>query len=304
MNVRGRLLLVLVLLGFRFLPTASADAALVFQTDFGVKDGAVAAMKGVAFGVNPHLKQFDLTHEIPPFNIWEAAYRLKQTVPYWPAGTVFVNVVDPGVGTERRSVVARTKAGHYIVGPDNGSLTFLAESPGLAEVRVIDTARQRLPGSADSYTFHGRDVFAFVGAKLASGKLAFADVGPRATNEPVRLSHQKPSLTNGVLAGTVAILDPNYGNVWSNIPKSLVEQSGLKPGDRVRYRLLKAGVKVHAGEAPFVTTFGDVKEGEPLVFLNSLLELSFALNQDSFAKKFGIGSGPEWTVEVRRVGTQ
>ena len=86
------------------------DAALVFQTDVGLNDGAVSAMKGVAFGVNRELKRFDLTHEIPLFNVWEAACRLKQTVTYWPAGTVFLNVVDPGVGTGRRVVVAKTKA--------------------------------------------------------------------------------------------------------------------------------------------------------------------------------------------------
>lgn len=276
-----------------------ADAALVFQTDFGLKDGAVAAMKGVAFGVNPQLRQFDLTHEIPPFNVWDAAHRLKQTVPYWPAGTVFVNVVDPGVGTERRAVVAKTKDGHYVVGPDNGALTFLAEAPGLAEVRVIDTERQRLPGSAASYTFHGRDVFAYVGAKLASGRLAFRDVGPRATNGPVRLPYQMPAFTNGILLGTVTVLDPNYGNVWSNLPRPLVEQAGLKPGVRVSYRFLQGGREVAAGEAPFATAFGEVKPGEPLVFLNSLLELAFALNQGDFAKKHGIGSGPDWTVEVK-----
>src|SRR6267142_5877806 len=108
---------------------------VVFQSDFGLKDGAVSAMKGVAMGVSTDLKLFDLTHEIPAYNIWEAAYRLQQTVPYWPVGTVFVSVVDPGVGTERKSVVLRTKAGQYIVTPAKGTLTMIAESLGIAEVR-------------------------------------------------------------------------------------------------------------------------------------------------------------------------
>src|SRR5882672_7118792 len=92
-----------------------AQHALVIQTDFGTKDGAVAAMKGVAFGVDPHQAIFDLSHENTPYDIWEAAYRLKQSATFWPAGTVFVSVVDPGVGTERASIVLQTKSGHFFV---------------------------------------------------------------------------------------------------------------------------------------------------------------------------------------------
>ena len=106
---------------------ALAQRALVLQTDFGVKDGAVAAMRGVAFGVSPKLAIFDLSHENTPFDLWEAAYRLKQTVPYWPAGKGFVSVVDPGVGTERKSIVLETRTGHFFVGPDNGTFTFVDE---------------------------------------------------------------------------------------------------------------------------------------------------------------------------------
>src|SRR4249919_361349 len=130
---------------------------VVFQSDFGLKDGAVSAMKGVAMGVSSDLKLFDLTHEIPAYNIWEAAYRLEQTVPYWPPGTVFVSVVDPGVGTSRKSVVLKTNSGQYIVTPDNGTLTLVAKSLGIAEIRQIDEAVNRRKDSQKSYTFHGRD---------------------------------------------------------------------------------------------------------------------------------------------------
>ena len=105
--------------------------AVVFQTDFGLKDGAVAEMKGVALSVEPSLQLFDITHEIPSYNIWEAAYRLNQAAPFWPKGTVFVAVVDPGVGTERKSVVLKTRSGHYFVSPDNGTLTLVAKNLGL-----------------------------------------------------------------------------------------------------------------------------------------------------------------------------
>ena len=149
------------------------NGIVVFQSDFGLKDGAVSAMKGVAMGVSPALKLFDLTHDIPAYNIWEAAYRLHQTVPYYPKGTVFVSVCDPGVGTERHSVVLLTKTGHYIVTPDNGTLTLVAEHLGIGQVRQIDEAINRLLNSNQSYTFHGRDVSAYTAARLASHTIRF-----------------------------------------------------------------------------------------------------------------------------------
>lgn len=120
---------------------------LVLQTDFGLKDGAVATMKGVAMKVSADLKIFDLTHEIPAYDIWQAAYRLNQTADYWSSGTVFVSGVDPGVGSSRKYIVARTKSGHYFVAPDNGTLTLTAISLGIDEVRIIDEKANRLPGS-------------------------------------------------------------------------------------------------------------------------------------------------------------
>ena len=106
-----------------------AQSPLVLQTDFGLADGSVAAMKGVALTIEPRLVIHDLTHQIPPYDIREAALRLRQTIPWWPQGTVFVSVVDPGVGTERRAVVVRTRSGHYVVTPDNGTLTWVADCP-------------------------------------------------------------------------------------------------------------------------------------------------------------------------------
>src|SRR5580692_8866870 len=134
-----------IYLGLFSLSAQAQNQIVVFQSDFGLKDGAVSAMKGVAMGVSSDLKLFDLTHEIPAYNIWEAAYRLQQTVPYWPAGTVFVSVVDPGVGTDRKSVVLKTTTGQFIVTPDNGTLTLIAESLGIAEIREIDETVNRRP---------------------------------------------------------------------------------------------------------------------------------------------------------------
>ena len=161
---------------------------VVFQSDFGLKDGAVSAMKGVAMGVSTDLKLYDLTHEIPAYNIWEAAYRLEQTARYWPAGTVFVSVVDPGVGTTRKSVVLRTKSGQFIVTPDNGTLTLVSQSLGIDQIREIDEAVNRRKDSQKSYTFHGRDVYAFTAARLAAGVITFEQVGPLLPKKVVTLS--------------------------------------------------------------------------------------------------------------------
>src|SRR5205085_11455676 len=162
------------------------------------------AMKGVAMGVDSSLKLFDLTHEIPAYNIWEAAYRLEQTVPYWPAGTVIVSVVDPGVGTDRKSVVLKTKAGHFIVTPDNGTLTLIAASEGINAIREIDETVNRRAGSEKSYTFHGRDVYAYTAARLAAGTINFEEVGKLLPNEVVNIPFQKASIENARIKGTIA----------------------------------------------------------------------------------------------------
>jgi S-adenosylmethionine hydrolase len=278
----------------------SQNKIVVFQSDFGVKDGAVSAMKGVASGVSPDLKLYDLTHEIPAYNIWEAAYRLQQTVPYWPAGTVFVSVVDPGVGTTRKSVVLKTSTGQFIVTPDNGTLTLVAESLGIAEVREIDEAVNRRKDSQKSYTFHGRDVYAYTGARLAAGAITYEQVGPVLPKEVVKIPYQQATLVNGKLKGNISILDVQYGNIWTNISGDLLNQLHPQYGDILHVSFFHNGKKVYEGDAPYSQTFGAVAKGKPLSYLNSLLQLSFALNQGSFAKTYHIGSGSEWSVEVTK----
>jgi S-adenosylmethionine hydrolase len=273
---------------------------VVFQSDFGVKDGAVSAMKGVAMGVDSSLKLFDLTHEIPAYNIWEAAYRLEQTVPYWPAGTVIVSVVDPGVGTSRKSVVLKTKAGHFIVTPDNGTLTLIAASEGIEAIREIDEVVNRRKGSEKSYTFHGRDVYAYTAARLASGKINFEQVGKVLPNEVVNIPFQKATMEGGKLKGTIAILDIQYGNIWTNIPGDMFKQLNAKVGDNLHVVIYEDKIKKYEGTMPYAETFGTVAKGKPLLYLNSLLQVSFALNMGSFSEVHKIYSGSEWTVEVSK----
>ncbi len=278
----------------------ATNGVIVYESDFGLKDGAVSEMRGVAVGVDPTLRLENLTHEIPAFNIWEGAYRLAQSAPYWPAGTVFVAVIDPGVGTERRSIVMKTRSGHYFVSPDNGTLTLVADQLGIEAVREIDETKFRRPGSEQSATFHGRDVYSYTAAHLASGKASFEEIGPELAGEIVRIAYQKPELVGSLVRGNIPILDVQYGNVWTNIDRATFERLGIVKGAPVSVRIFKEQAQVYQGSMPYVSTFGDVPEGDPLLYLNSLDDVALAINWGDFARTHSIGSGPEWRIEVAK----
>lgn len=273
---------------------------VVFQTDFGLKDGAVSAMKGVASEVNPDLKLYDLTHEIPAYNIWEAAYRLQQTAPYWPAGTVFVSVVDPGVGTSRKSVVLKTKTGHYFVTPDNGTLTLIAQSLGIEEVREINEELNRRKNSQASYTFHGRDVYAYTGARLAAGAISLEQVGNKLPASVVTIPYQKAVYQGDSIQGNIPILDIQYGNVWTSINDSIFNMLHVEPKEKVEVKIKRNDSLIFNQDIEFVHTFGDVPEGKTLAYMNSLMNLSLAINMGNFADSFNINSGPEWNIVIRK----
>jgi S-adenosylmethionine hydrolase len=290
--------LLIVLLILSAIRSFSQNGIIVYQTDFGLKDGAVSEMKGVAMEVSPELKLFDLTHEIPAYNTWEAAYRLEQTVRYWPKGTVFVSVVDPGVGTERKSVVLKTNSGHFIVTPDNGTLTLVAQSLGIAELREIDEKINRRKDSQKSNTFHGRDVYSYTAARLASHVITFEEVGPVLPPQVVNLPYQKAVLEGNTIKGGIPVLDVQYGNVWTNIPDTLFARLNAKPGSVVAVAIYNKRDLVYRGSMPYAQTFGDVPEGKTLAYINSLLQLSFAINQGDFAKTNHVASGNDWNVVV------
>ena len=276
--------------------TAWSENALVLQSDFGNKDAAVASMKGVSVGVSADLDIYDLTHEIPVFNIWEASLRLVQTAEYWPAGTVFVSVVDPGVGTARKSVVLKTKSGHYFVTPDNGTLTFAAVQLGIDEVREIDEAVNRLKNSEKSYTFHGRDVYAYTGARLAAGVITFEQVGGKLPAEVIMIPYQEASFEDGTVSGNIPILDIQFGNVWTNIDRETFRKLGAEAGDSIDVKVTNGDQTVLQKTLPYVPSFGAVANGDPLVYLNSLNNVSLAINQGSFAETYSIQSGSEWNI--------
>lgn len=278
----------------------SKKGVVVFQSDFGVKDGAVSAMKGVALEAGPDLGLYDLTHEIPAYDIWEAAYRLQQTAPYWPKGTVFVSVVDPGVGTSRKSVVMLSKSGHYFVTPDNGTLTLVAESLGIDAVREIDEAVNRRRASGQSYTFHGRDVYAYTAARLAAGVISFEQVGKALPDSVVRIPYQHATQQGDSISGSIPVLDIQYGNVWTNIPDSMFRLLQVTAGKTVNVTIYRGDSRVFGQAVPFAHTFGEVPEGKTLSYLNSLLNFSLAINMGNFSDSFQVKSGPEWRVVIRK----
>lgn len=276
---------------------------LVFQTDFGLADGAVSAMYGVALSVDPELKIYDLTHEIEPYNIWEAGYRILQTAEYWPEGTVFVSVVDPGVGSARRSVVVRLRGDRLLVTPDNGTLTFLKKRGMIEEIRVLDESTNRVLGSEESYTFYGRDVYAFTGAKLASGKLKFSECGDKAgIDSAVILPTSDPYIAeDGSIDGAIDVLDIRFGSLWTNIPKSLFNSLGIRFGERVEVTVSNDKRVVYKNTMLYARSFADVYTGEALVYMNSLGCIAVAINQGNFAKAYNIGIGNNWHIIFNRV---
>jgi S-adenosylmethionine hydrolase len=278
--------------------SAPQKSALVLYTDFGLRDGAVSEMKGVAYGIAPDLLISDLSHENQS-DIFEGAYRLYQTAPFWAKGTVFVTVIDPGVGTARLSIVLKTKAGHYFVGPDNGLFTLIAELEGIEGVRKIDERTNRRPGSEGSYTFHGRDVFGYTGARLASGQISFDQVGPEIpADKLVTVKYQKAERKGAVITGMIPVLDVQYGNVWTNVSQKMFDELKIKKGERVRVRTFHDGKQVDELIAPYTNTFGDVPVGQPMIYINSLMNVSWALNQGDYAAAKKISSGEGWSVEI------
>ena len=275
-------------------PAMAAPKVLVLQTDFGLKDHAVAAMRGVARLVVADVLIDDLTHEIPAYDVWQASYRLNAVVEYWPPATVFVSVVDPGVGSERESVVARLKSGQLVVTPNNGTLTLLHDSGRIDSVRRIDEDKYRLPGSRDSHTFHGRDLYAHVGAMLASERLRFDALADETT--AALLKYDKPVVEAGRATGGIPVLDPQFGNVWTNIPAQRANLSLAR--DYAVTVLAPDGETRFAERVPFVRTFSEVALGAPLLYVNSIGNLALALNQDDLARRFNLESGPGWRVSI------
>lgn len=274
------------------------NGLLVLQSDFGLKDGAVAAMLGVAHEIDDKIRVHNLTHDIPPYNVWEASYRLFQTCEYWPENTVFVSVVDPGVGSSRKSVVAKLETGQMVVTPDNGTLTHLSRYIGIEAIREIDETLHRREDSKHSHTFHGRDVYAYTGAKLASGKTTFDNVGPElSVNHIIENPLGEVVKTENSIKGCIDILDVRFGSLWTNIKSEDFINLGFKHGERVEVKIMNGPTVVYNNRIVYGKSFDTVYVGEQIIYMNSLLRTAVAINQGNFAKAYSIGTGIHWTIE-------
>lgn len=273
---------------------ASTRNAVVIQADFG---GAV--MPGVVYNVSKDLHIEVVQPLIPLYDIDAASRNLLYTAPVWPAGTVFVSVVDPGVGTPRKSVVLQTKTGHFFVTPDNGTLTHVAQELGIAGLREIDEKVNRLPGSEWSHTFHGRDVYAFTAGRLAAGIITFEQVGPELPPKVVTLEYPAPTVSGGTATGMITSSRGRLGNTASNIDRATFAKLGLKEGAPVVVTIRKGDQVVWTDTVPFVRTFGEVPVGRVLLFVNSSGNVSLAINQGNFADTYQVDSGRDWTLSVR-----
>jgi len=272
---------------------------LVFQTDFTYKEGAVSSMYGVVKTVDRELEIMDGTHELPQYDTWSASYRLYQSLQFWPEGTIYVSVVDPGVGTSRRACVAKTVDGYYIVTPDNGSLTHVKRLIGIEAVREIDESVNRLRGKVA--IFHGRDLFGYTAARLASGIIDFEGVGPEyPVEEIVEHEMHEPVVEPGKAQGIFEINDPNFGNLWTNIPLKAFQEAGFAYGDHINVTVRHEGEKVFEEKVLFHQSFGFAQKGDPMIYNNEMMKVAMAVSQGSFCDKYNLSYGPEWTIEFTK----
>jgi S-adenosylmethionine hydrolase len=255
---------------------------VVFMTDFGVVDDSVALCRGVMYSIVPNLRIVDLTHQVTPFSILDGARFLYGASPYFAPGTVFVAVVDPGVGSTRKAVVIKTKRGQYFVLPDNGLITLVADRDGLESAREI-TNRDWMVGSKLSSTFHGRDIFSPVGAHVANGE-DWAKAGPDVPlPQLVRLEVKPAAVDAKGLAGEIIATDGPFGNLVTNVDADLFAKLGYALNDSVTFHIGE-----HKFTAPFVKTFSDVPIGKPLLYIDSRGHLGFSVNQKSAADTYKI----------------
>jgi len=277
-------------------PPAKPRPTIVFMTDFGVVDDSVAICRGVMYSIVPDLRIVDLTHQVTPFSIADGARFLYGTTPYYPAGTVFVVVIDPGVGSTRKAIVVKSKRGQYFVLPDNGLMTLVQDRDGLDAAREIANPAWMI-GAALSSTFHGRDIFSPAGAHLARGD-DWTQVGPELDpGKLVRLDLKPATLNDHGLSGQVIATDGPFGNLVTNISGDEVVKLGYARG-----QTLPITIGDKKMEIPFVRTFSDVPLKQPLLYIDSRGRLGIAVNQDSFARTYGIA--PPQPIFIPRAGSQ
>lgn len=267
-------------------------ATIVFMTDFGVANDAVAICKAVILGIAPDARIMDITHQVTPYSIEEGARFLQGVTPYYPSGTVFLVVVDPGVGTSRKAIVVKSKKGQFFVLPDNGLITPVIDRDGLESAREI-TNTDWMIQSPISSTFHGRDIFSPVAAHLAAGG-DFVLVGPE-LSQLVRLNPKTASVTDQGISGDVIALDDPFGSLVTDIPGDEFKKLAYRLGDKVPLLIDRRPVTL-----PYAKTFMEVPVGEPLLYVDSRGRIGIAVNQGNYSKQFGVT--PPASVFIPRKG--
>jgi S-adenosylmethionine hydrolase len=270
---------------------STARPTIVFMTDFGTANDAVAICKAVMLEIAPDARIMDITHQVTPYSIEEGARFLAGVAPYYPAGTIFVVVVDPGVGTSRKAVIVKTKRGQYFVLPDNGLITPVLEEDGLEGAREITNTGWMI-GEAVSSTFHGRDIFSPAGAHLASG-WDYRLAGP-GVEELVRLTPKVASVTGKGIDGEVIGLDEPFGSLITNIPNEEFQKLGYRAGDKITVVLNRKPFTL-----PYVKTFMDVPVGDPLLYVDSRGRMALAVNQRSFSQIYKITPRVPMTIPAK-----
>ena len=268
---------------------------LVFQSDFGIGGGG--AMYAVCRKVDPELQLYDISHQIPNFDVKKASISLRDNMTLWPKGTVFISVVDPGVGTARKASIAKTSNGYYVSTPDNGSLTYVLKEFGIDEIRVIDENKNRYKGTEKTHIFHGRDLFSYCAAKLAAGVISFEEVGESYPVEDIITFDSKDNVVKeGYVETSVDDVDP-FGNVITSLMGNEFVKSAINEGDELE-------VSVNDNE-PFTTrfhySFNDTNVGDSLVYPNFNNVIGLSVNRGSFAEKYGVKEND--TITIRKVNS-
>ncbi|MFD5087652.1 S-adenosyl-l-methionine hydroxide adenosyltransferase family protein [Kitasatospora sp. NPDC058406] len=280
-------------------PAATATAGLLaprpivgLLTDFGLVDDAVGICKGMVLSIAPHANIIDVTHDVTPFDIYEASLYIRDSFRYFPGDAVFACVTFPHTGVQDNAIGLRTPQGHTYFAPDNGLLTRIVKEAGVAEVRRITSEKVRRP--VIDPTFYGRDIVISAAAHIANG-ISFSEIGDEIEASDITLLDvAEPTVEDGWIVGEVAILDKNYGNVWTSITREFLDSQGVD---------FEAALEIEIGGArlstPLRRTFGETGEGEPLAYIASRDQLGLALNQGNFAARYGVERGHTVRVKVR-----
>lgn len=277
---------------------------IVWQTDFSLDWPFVATMKGVCKQVDASLECVDSTHTIEKFNVLEASQQLNYVEPFWPKGTFFVSVVDPGVGTPRKASVALLKDGNYVVTPDNGTLTHMYYNIGIEAIREIDETKNRYQGTESVSVFHGRDLFAYTAAKLASGQITFEEVGESYSLDDIVLldyEYLKADVKNEDIQGIVSNVSDPFGSIVFNVLTEDFNRVGYHEGDYIHVVLENEQGIYFDETVPYAKSFGFVDIGQPVIFNSSSNYISIGLNQGSFKDVYQVKAGLQWKVQFHKV---